>query len=85
MKTDKTTMTETPAGGFVDRHIGPREREIHEMLAAMGLTSLEELIDKVVPKQIRTDRPLDLPPACSEAEVMADLHDLAQRNQVFRS
>ncbi|MCZ6599798.1 MAG: aminomethyl-transferring glycine dehydrogenase [Acidobacteria bacterium] len=85
MKTDKTTMTETPAGGFVDRHIGPREREIHEMLAAMGLTSLEELIDKVVPKKIRTDRPLDLPPACSEAEVMADLHDLAQRNQVFRS
>ncbi|TDI35622.1 MAG: glycine dehydrogenase (aminomethyl-transferring) [Acidobacteria bacterium] len=85
MKTDKTTMTEAPPGGFVDRHIGPRERDVHEMLATMGLTSLDELIDKAVPRKIRTDRPLALPPACSEAEVMADLHDLAQRNQVFRS
>src|SRR5438105_6342024 len=47
---------------FVDRHIGPREEDVKEMLAAIGLTSLDELIDRTVPRDIRLGRSLDLPP-----------------------
>ncbi len=33
---------------FVDRHVGPNEEEISKMLSAIGVSSLDELIDKTV-------------------------------------
>ena len=66
---------------FVDRHIGPREAELSAMLAAVGVGSLGELIDRAVPAAIRTVRPLHLPPARTEAEALAALHALAKRNR----
>ncbi len=70
---------------FVDRHLGPQAGEIDTMLAALGLESLDALVDSAVPDVIRTVRPLDLPPARSEREVIADLAQLAGQNQVWRS
>ncbi|HEX6013514.1 MAG TPA: aminomethyl-transferring glycine dehydrogenase [Geminicoccaceae bacterium] len=70
---------------FVDRHVGPRESEIRGMLAALGLASLDELLDRAVPAAIRTERPLDLPPARTEAEALATLRAMAQRNRVATS
>ncbi len=70
---------------FVDRHIGPRERDIEDMLSTLGLASLDELIEKTVPAAIRTRTALDLPPARDEAGALAELRALAERNQVFRS
>ena len=55
------------------------------MLAALGLASLEELIDRAVPESIRTRDPLDLPPPCDEPEALDQLRALAERNQVFTS
>ncbi len=74
-----------PAGEFVDRHIGPREREIAEMCAAIGKPSLEAVIDAAVPEQIRTSRPLELPPPLSEAEALARLADYAAENLRYTS
>ncbi len=68
------------AGAFVHRHIGPNEADIGRMLAALGLSSLEELIDRAVPRSIRSERPLDLPPALSEVEALAELERMASRN-----
>ncbi len=70
---------------FVDRHLGPRPEEAERMLASLGLSSLEELIDEAVPPSIRSERPLDLGPRRSETELLAELRGLADRNQVFRS
>ncbi|HMB94774.1 MAG TPA: hypothetical protein VKK61_01915, partial [Tepidisphaeraceae bacterium] len=42
---------------FIPRHIGPSEKEIREMLAAIGLSSLDELIDQTVPEAIRLKKP----------------------------
>jgi glycine dehydrogenase len=67
---------------FASRHIGPSPDEIAKMLAAVGAASLDDLVDQVVPEAIRTARPLDLPPAATEAEVLDLLHDLASRNRV---
>ncbi|MFE5340582.1 aminomethyl-transferring glycine dehydrogenase [Isoptericola sp. NPDC056578] len=54
------------------------------MLDTLGHASLDALVDAAVPASIRTDRPLDLPAARSEAEVLAHLRDLAGKNQVKR-
>ena len=70
---------------FVDRHIGPREEDVKEMLAAIGLTSLDELIDRTVPRDIRLGRSLDLPPGRSEFGLLREVEEIAARNQVFRS
>ena len=53
---------------FVDRHIGPRDEELPVMLKATGAKSLDELIEKTVPKAIRLLKPLALPPAMTENE-----------------
>jgi glycine dehydrogenase len=55
------------------------------MLKAVGVPSLEALIDQAVPPSIRLTRPLDLPDAESEQEFLARLRGVAARNQVFRS
>lgn len=78
-------VTHSPAAAeFADRHIGPRGDETARMLAAVGYDSLDALVDAAVPASIRTDRPLDLPAARSEEQVLADLRALAGRNRVMR-
>lgn len=73
-------------GDFIRRHIGPGEPQIVEMLDALGLKSLDDLIDKAVPKIIRSDdEPLDLPPLKTERETQAILRRVAARNKVFIS
>jgi glycine dehydrogenase len=66
---------------FVSRHVAPTPDEQAAMLAALGLGSLDELTAKAVPAAIRTDAPLDLPPARDEAAVIAELAALAARNR----
>ena len=69
---------------FVNRHIGPGDADVAAMLAALGLTSLEQLIDKAVPTDIRTDEPLQATPL-SEAEALAEAARLAARNKLYAS
>ncbi|WP_423754399.1 aminomethyl-transferring glycine dehydrogenase [Cellulomonas iranensis] len=54
------------------------------MLATLGFADLDALVDAAVPAVIRTDRPLDLPAARGEEEVLADLRAIAGRNRVLR-
>ncbi len=74
-----------PSDRFVDRHIGPDEREQTEMLQALGLSSLDALISETVPEDIRLTGTLDLPPPIGEPEVLSELRGLAARNQVWKS
>jgi glycine dehydrogenase len=70
---------------FAHRHIGPTAVEQAEMLAFLGLESLDAMLDRVVPESVRERAPLELPPARTEAETLAALARLAQKNEVFRS
>ena len=70
---------------FVPRHIGPNPEEVAEMLEALGHSSLDELIDATVPADIRIARPLVLPRARTELEVLAEIRGMASLNKVFRS
>ncbi|WP_163275935.1 aminomethyl-transferring glycine dehydrogenase [Cellulomonas iranensis] len=83
--TPPAAPTHSPAAaGFVDRHVGPRGDETARMLATLGFADLDALVDAAVPAVIRTDRPLDLPAARGEEEVLADLRAIAGRNRVLR-
>ena len=68
---------------FVRRHIGPGETQIQEMLDALDLKDLDQLIDQTVPENIRSTQPLDLPEARSERVTVSDLRRMASRNKVF--
>ncbi|NGO40272.1 aminomethyl-transferring glycine dehydrogenase [Limisphaera ngatamarikiensis] len=70
---------------FVHRHIGPRAEEIQTMLNALGYSSLDELTAAALPAELHTRRPLNLPPARTEAEILRTLTEYARENRVFRS
>ena len=74
---------------FMDRHIGPRDADIAEMLTQVGYASMADFIDAVVPGDIRTASPLSFKDkeaaGLSESEVLAALAELASQNRVFRS
>jgi glycine dehydrogenase len=70
---------------FVNRHNGPREADIAEMLSVVKAATLDELIEQTVPASIRLTRPLALPPPVSEHELLEEARSLGERNEVFRS
>ncbi|MBU6417381.1 MAG: aminomethyl-transferring glycine dehydrogenase [Xanthomonadaceae bacterium] len=70
---------------FIDRHIGPDDREIAHMLKAVGYDSLDALVDAIVPSAIRQKSPLALPPAVTETEALAKIRAIADKNEVFKS
>lgn len=78
---------------FVRRHLGPNEEDVRALLLALGLESLEALVDETVPKSIRLRSPLVLDTAHlgadesvrSEWLLSKRLGVLAGKNRVFRS
>ena len=71
---------------FVSRHVGTTdEKQLGEMLATIGVGSVEELIGQVVPASIRLEKPLALGQGMSEYEFAAHIGSLAARNRQFRS
>ncbi|WP_375431908.1 aminomethyl-transferring glycine dehydrogenase [uncultured Friedmanniella sp.] len=75
------TPPTVPPSPFVGRHIGPQPDERDKMLAALGLTTMDELVQQAMPDRIRMTAPLDLPPALTESETLNVLRDLAAQNQ----
>ena len=63
---------------FIHRHIGPSTNEITQMLAVLGMSSLDELIDKVVPDSIRMSGELELPESRTETDVLNQLRGIYQ-------
>jgi glycine dehydrogenase len=74
-----------PGANFIRRHIGPDDAETAAMLKAVGASSLDDFIDKVVPKKIRAKRPLDLAKPMPERTALSYLREAASRNEVFTS
>ena len=64
---------------FSARHIGPDDQQVTEMLKALGVSSLEALMDDAVPDRIRSGA-LRLPPAASERATAAELREIAGMN-----
>ncbi|MBP7085230.1 MAG: aminomethyl-transferring glycine dehydrogenase [Giesbergeria sp.] len=85
-------MTSTPAlralenaAEFLPRHIGIDAEDEALMLSAIGEASRRALIDSIVPRSIARHSAMELPPACTEADALAELKAIAGKNQVLRS
>uniref|UniRef100_A0A8C2YVU9 glycine dehydrogenase (aminomethyl-transferring) n=1 Tax=Cyclopterus lumpus TaxID=8103 RepID=A0A8C2YVU9_CYCLU len=70
---------------FAERHIGPGEREKREMLDALGVESLDQLIENTVPSSIRMQRSMKMDDPICESEVLETLQEIASKNKVWRS
>lgn len=70
---------------FEDRHNGPDQQEISEMLEVIGAPSLDVLIEETVPAGIRMKEPLNLPLPKSEFQFLKDLRHIAAQNKIFKS
>ena len=78
------TRIDAPAD-FEARHLGPDVADVAAMLEALGYDSLASLVDDTVPTSIRMEGELRLPPALTEAQLLARLREIASTNRVFRS
>ncbi len=70
---------------FVERHIGPNDAEIAQMLDVVGHASLDAMTDAIVPASIKSPAPLALPDSLTEVEALAKIRAIASKNQVFRT
>ncbi len=78
---------------MLSRHVGPNEQETAKMLNAMGLTSLQQLVEQIIPASIlMKDRYLEnpaatrsIPSAKAESLALESLHRIASKNKVFKS
>ncbi len=70
---------------FTSRHIGPQSADIQPMLDVVGVSSLNELIDKTVPKSIRLSEKLNLEEGCSEREALNALKTISKKNTLNKS
>lgn len=72
---------------FSQRHIGVNSsKDLQEMLAVIGVKSVDELIEQVIPKSIRLKRAIDLPSeGMSEYEFALHISGIAEQNRQFRS
>ena len=81
-------MTSTHAlenhGDFIGRHIGLDEQARAEMLGQLGVGSMDELMEQVVPANIRVEK-RDNQPAHTEAATVERLKEFAAKNRVFKS
>ena len=85
-------MPRSPAGGvlapaerFADRHIGLSAADEQAMLETLGETSLESLVQSIVPPGLARRLPMELPPPAGEAEALEELRQIASRNRPLKS
>lgn len=81
----ETSIHASDLPAFAERHIGPSDADVAEMLAAIGRSSLDDLTTTAVPAAIRATEAMSIVPADSERAVVKELRGLAARNQVLTS
>ncbi|TVR18382.1 MAG: glycine dehydrogenase (aminomethyl-transferring) [Balneolaceae bacterium] len=71
---------------FENRHIGPDNAQVDEMLTYCGVESVKQLLEETIPKKIWLKKALQLPDALSEVEYLDHLRsEIASKNKVFKS
>ena len=75
MKTDLLTC----------RHNGIQEADLPIMLEKIGVGSVDELIDKTIPTNIRLQEPLPLAAPMTERQFAEHIADLASQNKLYTS
>eukprot|EP00741_Cyanophora_paradoxa_P022455 tig00021489_g21681.t1 len=74
-----------PSDRFEHRHTGSGQKDLQEMLKAVGVSSLDALIKETVPADIRLNRALNTPASKTEGQLLAELKAIAKKNVIARS
>lgn len=70
---------------FANRHVGSTGETRQALLAELGYESLDEMMNDIVPADIRLDEPLDLPEPLSEEAALAELKRILSKNKILKS
>jgi len=70
---------------FSQRHLGPRQPEISEMLEKIGVKTMDELVGKTIPGSIHKQEALNLPDGLSEQAYLERMRTIAAKNLAFKS
>jgi len=70
---------------FLDNHNGPRPSERQQMLDAIGVKTVKELLNKTIPDNIRLTKELDLPEALTEYQYLQHIKEISSKNKVYKS
>ncbi len=70
---------------FINRHIGPRDFEIEEMLKVVGADSLDDLMDKTIPESIRMNSEMKLDEPLTEFEMLSEIKKIASENDLYKN
>ncbi len=70
---------------YQQRHIGPSAEDEQQMLKAIGVNSLQQLVDETIPANIRFREEPELEEGMSEAEFLSHLRAMAAKNKVYKS
>ena len=74
------------SNNFTPRHNGVSKSADEEvMLKAIGVSSMEELIDKTVPAGIRLEKPMPIADGINEYEFLNRCKALAQKNKLYKT
>jgi len=73
------------AGEFIPRHIGIDAADEARMLGVIGEATRRALVDSIVPRSIARASAMQLPPACTEADALAELKAIAGKNKILKS
>lgn len=79
------TQSVSSSTEFRRRHLGPSDAVAEQMAAGLGYSTVQELVDAAVPPSIRRTAPFELPEALTEAQALAELRRIMQKNRVHRS
>ena len=70
---------------LIRRHIGLDASDIESMLQTLQVSSVEELIQQTIPKDILLSEPLDLPEAMTEQEHLDSIYAMSTDNDMVKS
>ena len=70
---------------FSQRHVGPDEEQIKNMLSHLGFSSLDEFINETIPKDILSNFSDKFFESISEVEALAELRKFGKTNKVLSS
>ncbi|MCC6721978.1 MAG: aminomethyl-transferring glycine dehydrogenase [Bacteroidia bacterium] len=70
---------------FLKRHNGTTDKSIALMLDKIGVKSIDELIEKTVPSDIRLKGTLEIGEALSEFEYFNHIKEISNKNKIFKS
>jgi glycine dehydrogenase len=68
---------------FQGRHLGPNNQDTTQMLQTIGVSGIEELIQKTVPASIRMKEDLNLPTPLSEAAYLQFIQTVSLKNKLY--